>query len=355
MLIQKNINGVSLGASVTELKPKIQTRKKAGQPVVEVTKPAAETAKPARKKSVSKKKMVSAANAASAQDVTDYPIYQIYFSPSQIVHLDAAFTPLDNSNQDDPLREFAVFEKLANDARQKKVNLWGAMSWRFAEKTGLKGGELRQAIEQQPGFDLYYCNPYPEHEALYINGWQQGVVSHPAFTELCAAVLDAAGLDSREMGSVQPSKSFSVCNYFVASQAFWASYLPWVRGVIERARANLPAPLLRVLDSRMSDPTNQHPGATYWPFIVERLLPQFLRHSGSDLKVCKLVLPRTEARLNGHLLRLREMKDVAYRTRSHWMYACWLNYRNLYLIETFGKVWCKRFLPLISLSEAAFW
>jgi hypothetical protein len=354
MLIQETIDGVSSGASVAEVKRKSRTPGKAIKPVAEVAQPVVD-AKPVRKKSAPKKKMALAANDAPAQLATDYPIYQIYFSPSQIAHLDGAFTPLDNSNQDDPLREFAVFEKLAKDARQKKAALWGALSWRFAEKTGLKGGELRQAITQQPGFDLYYCNPYPEHEALYINGWQQGVVSHPAFTELCAAVLDAAGLDRRETSSLQPAKDFSVCNYFVATPAFWASYLPWVREVIERARANLPAPVLQVLDSRLSDPTNAHPGATYWPFIVERLLPQFMRAQGQQFKVCKLALPSVDARLNSHLQRLREMKDVAHRTRSRWMYACWLNYRNLYLMQSAGRTWCKRFLPLISVAEVEFW
>ncbi len=37
------------------------------------------------------------------------------------------------------------------------------------------------------------------------------------------------------------------------------------------------------------------------------------------------------------------------------MYACWLNYRNLYLMQSAGRTWCKRFLPLISVAEVEFW
>lgn len=311
--------------------------------------------KAARKKASTRRKASAAAPAAvQARPEEALPIYQIHFEPQQRAGLDPAFIPLDNAGHDDPLREFAVFERLGADEGLRVAPLWGALSWRFGTKTGLTGEALRQAIEQHPGRDLYYCNPFPEHEALYANGWQQGITSHPAFTELCTAVFKAAGLDVRELGAVQSSQAFSACNYFVGSPAFWSAYLPWVRGVLDRARAALPAPVLRVLDSRLSDPKKQHAGSCYWPFIVERLLPLFLRSAGQDLKVHKIALPAAEARLNPHLQRLREMKDVAHRTRSRWLYACWLNYRNLYLVQSAGPEWCKRFLPLVSATEPEF-
>jgi hypothetical protein len=281
-------------------------------------------------------------------------IHQIYFKADQRPGLDPAFVPLDNAGRDNPLREFAVFERLAAEAAQRQAPLWGALSWRFGQKTGLTGQALLQAIAAQPGQDLYYCNPFPEHEALYANGWQQGVSSHPAFTELCAAVFKAAGVDLAELRAVQHSQAFSACNYFVGSPAFWRAYLPWVRGLLERARAKLPPAVLRVLDSPLSDPRGLHAGSTYWPFIIERLLPLFLRQAGSGLKVHKLPLPAGEARLNTHLKRLREMKDVAHRSRSQWLYGCWLNYRNLYLLQTAGADWCKRYLPKISATELDF-
>ncbi|MDZ5461776.1 hypothetical protein, partial [Azohydromonas lata] len=282
------------------------------------------------------------------------PIFQIYFKEEQRPGLDPTFTPLDNAGRDDPLREFAVFERLAAEPALQRAPLWGALSWRFGQKTGLSGAALLKAIADKPGQDLYFCNPYPEHEALYINGWQQGVPSHPAFTELCTAVLKAAGLDEAELGAVQSSARFSACNYFVGSPAFWGAYLPWVRGVVDRARAALPAAVLRVLDSPLSDPKGLHAGSTYWPFIVERLLPLFLRQAGSGLKVHKIALPASEARMNVHLQRLREMKDMAHRSKSRWLYGCWLNYRNLYMLQTAGSAWCKRYLPKISATAFDF-
>jgi hypothetical protein len=318
------------------------------------TKAAAKADKATAPVKARKRAPAAAPDVAGARPEHAQPIYQIYFEPRQLDGLDPAFIPLNNAGHDDPLREFAVFERLAADEGLRLAPLWGAVSWRFASKTGLSGEALRHAIAAHPGQDLYFCNPFPEHEALYINGWQQGATSHPAFQELCKAVLNAAGVDEAEINAVQSSKSFSACNYFVGSPTFWAAYLPWVRGVLNRARPKLPAPVLRVLDSRLSDPKNQHAGSTYWPFIVERLLPLFLRSAGQGLKVHKLSLPAAEARLNTHLQRLREMKDVAHRTHSRWLYACWLNYRNLYFLQTAGPYWCKRNLPMITATEFDF-
>ena len=282
-------------------------------------------------------------------------IFQIYFEPHQLDGLDSKFTPLNNEKYADPLREFSVFERLAERKALLKVSLWGALSWRFGSKTGLTGQAFHQAIDQNPGFDLYYCNPFPEHEALFANGWQQGITAHPAFNELCRAVIEAAGQDTKVLTAIQPSVSFSACNYFVACPEFWASYLPWVRSFVNRARANLPSPVLSVLDSPISDPRNLHAGSTYWPFIIERLLPLYLKSTGQKFKTHRLSLPANEARLNSHLLRLREMKDVAHRTQSPWLYACWQNYRNLYLLQTSGREWSSKYLPLINPVEVVFW
>jgi hypothetical protein len=104
----------------------------------------------------------------------------------------------------------------------------------------------------------------------------------------------------------------------------------------------------------MADDRNLHPGATYVPFIVERLFPVFMRSEGKDLKAYKIALPERERELNVHLKLLREMKDVAHRTQSAWLAACWVNYRNLYLSQTNGKAWCEKYLRNITPTEVRF-
>lgn len=293
--------------------------------------------------------------AVAVPEVSKYSIHQIYFKPEQLAGLDPSFIPYDNGASTDLLREFTVFEKLATEHAKKQDVLWGALSWRFEEKTGLKGSDFLKMIEDKPGHDLYYCNPYPENEALYLNGWQQGSVSHPALIELCSAIFSVTELDKRDLHSIQPSVAFSACNYFVGTAKFWDSYVPWVRSIIDASRSKLPEAVLHVLDSSLSDPSFRHVNSTYWPFLVERLLPLFLRKMGNELKVCKLPVPRSESKLSVHLQRLREMKDMACKTRSRWLYTCWLSYRNLYMQQIYGREWCQRYLPSLTNAEAEFW
>ena len=275
-------------------------------------------------------------------------VFQIYFEPAQRAELEPAFVPYDNSASNDPLLEFAVFERLSRDEGVRLSALWGAVSWRFGRKTGLSGKAWLDEIASHPGFDLYFCNPEPENEGLYANQWHRGITAHPGFRELSSAVLVAAGHEAAHLDAVTPSSVTSSCNYFVGNAAFWSAYIPFVRGIVDSARRTLPPAVLAALDSSRGDPRGLHGGASYWPFIVERLLPLFLRGPGQGLKVCKVALPAADAKLNGHVKRLREMKDVAHRTRSVWLHSCWLHYRNLFLLQAAGKEWCKENLARIT-------
>ncbi len=115
------------------------------------------------------------------------------------------------------------------------------------------------------------------------------------------------------------------------------------------------APLLRdLLHSKVADDKGLHGGATYVPFIVERLFGYFMRTEGKDLKAFKIALPEREREINVHQKLLREMKDVACRTQSAWMAACWVNYRNLYLSQTNSKAWCDQYLRAITPTEVRF-
>lgn len=275
-------------------------------------------------------------------------VFQIYFDPAHRTELDSAFVPYDNSSSRDPLLEFAVFERLSRDEGVRLAPLWGAVSWRFGRKTGFSGKAWMDQITSNPGYDLYFCNPEPENEGLYANQWHRGITAHPGFRELSAVVLRAAGHDAAHLDAITPSSLTSSCNYFVGSSAFWAAYIPFVRGVVDNARRKLPADVLSALDSAQGDAHGLHGGVSYWPFIVERLLPLFLKGPGQTLKVYKVPLSAAEAKLNAHIKRLREMKDVAHRTRSLWLHSCWLHYRNLFLLQAAGKEWCKENLVRIT-------
>ena len=281
-------------------------------------------------------------------------IFQIYFEAWQRELLDPAFYPLDNSRGTSELMEFAVFEQLQKNPATQGSELWGAMSWRFGEKTGMIGSDWVKQITDNPGYDVYFCNPYPANEAVYHNMWLQGEVSHPSFIEVCKAFFVAAGLDDKELNAIHPSTSFSAANYFVATPKFWDIFIPFVKRVLVTADKKMPPAIRDVLHSKVADDKGLHAGATYVPFIVERLFPYFMHTEGKELKGFKISLPERERELNVHLKLLREMKDVAHRTQSAWLAACWVNYRNLYLSQTNSKAWCEKYLRPITPTEVRF-
>jgi hypothetical protein len=309
-------------------------------------KPAAEVKKAATKKTPARKSVASASIEAQ--------IFQIYFEDWQRPLLDPAMQPFDNRGVKSELLEFDVFERLAQDARLQDAKLWGAVSWRFGEKTGLTGADLLKQIHNAPGYDVYFCNPHIENESVFHNMWLQGLTSHPHFVHVAKAVFDAAGLDARELTAIHPSSSYSSANYFVATPKFWRSYLSFIRKVLVAADKKLSPELRKILHSNVADPRGLHGGATYVPFIVERLFGYFMRTEGKGLKAFKLTLPKAEAGLNVHQKLLREMKDMAHKTNSPWLAACWVNYRNLFFSQTRTKAWCTKYLRAITPTDVHF-
>lgn len=281
-------------------------------------------------------------------------IFQIHYADWHRPLLDPAFVPFDNCGVPDELLEFAVFENLAGSDRTDGATLWGALSWRFAEKTGMSGAELITAIEAAPGHDVYYCNPFPDLEALYHNLWVQGETTHQDFLSLVRPLLAAAGVAAEETMLVEPSTGFSTANYFIGSPAFWAAYIPFVRRIIAAVDRDLTPAVQAALHSTAGDARGVHGGATYLPFIVERLFPLFMRTDGAALSAHKVALPTAEAAMDVHLVMLRDLKDAAWRTRSPWLAACWANYRSLYLKQHHGKAWCGKFLRAITPTDIRF-
>jgi hypothetical protein len=119
-------------------------------------------------------------------------IFQIYYESWQRDLLDPSFAALDNSGLKSELEEFLVLERLAKSEHVKGAKLWGALSWRFTERTGMKSTDWVAAIQADRGKDVYFCDPAPVNEALFHNLWLQGEIAHPHFLEVCIAFFKAS-------------------------------------------------------------------------------------------------------------------------------------------------------------------
>ena len=279
----------------------------------------------------------------------DFSICQIFYKDEQRPFLDAAFRPLDNSGHDDEALEFAVFQRLYGGVGFEGADYFGALSWRFTEKTGLTGQALMEVVRSNPDVDLFYMNPFPHNEAIHQSLWLQGETAHPGFLEVCTAFFEAAGLETADLYRLLSSSEFSVCNYFVARPAFWKAYIPFVERCRVKAEVGMPPELCKRMHSAEGDWKGIHKGATYVPFIIERLLPVFLKSPGARaLKTQQIPLPAKESKLNDDLRELREMKDVAILARSDRILDLWREKREAYCRIYFSKEWCDRHMRLLN-------
>ena len=279
-------------------------------------------------------------------------IFQIYYESWQRDLLDPSFAALDNSGLKSELEEFLVLERLAKSEHVKGAKLWGALSWRFTERTGMKSADWVAAIQANRGKDVYFCDPAPVNEALYHNLWLQGEIAHPHFLEVCIAFFKATKLPLETLSAIVPGEQYATANYFVGTPRFWELYLPWVTELFKVANKNMPPKERDLMHAKAAE--GPHKGMSLMPFILERLFPIFMKTAGKDLSYKKIALPALDAQLNVHLRLLREAKNLAHSSKSAWLAALWVNYRNLYFIQTNGKDWCAKNLRRITPLDIKF-
>jgi hypothetical protein len=282
-------------------------------------------------------------------------LWQIYFKPEQAGILDPLFTPLDNISHHDEALEFAVFLRLQASGQTQPFGRWGALSWKFTQKTGMTGQGLLEAVHQAPDVDVFYMNPYPYNEALHVSPWWQGEVAHPDFLRVSVAFLTAAGLDSRICHRLTPGSEFSMCNYFVGTARFWERYLGFVERALALAEQHMPEDLRRKMHTADADWRGMHHQSTYVPFVVERLFGVFLHtEAGKGLKARQLPCPLGEAGMDAELTHLREAKRVALMTKSARVLQDWQRMRKLYFERRYGAAWCQRYLERVMSAEVLF-
>lgn len=204
-------------------------------------------------------------------------LYQSYYDNSQLPNLDSYCTPFDNTANEEPeFREYPLFKKIYEKEKDQD-NLWGLLSFRFEEKTLLKPKEFKDWIEQNPGHNVYYIDPFLDVSVSYPNLWVQGDRWHPGLYEYFFRLV---GPSAREL-KYHPD-DFVTCNFFVANNSFWQKYFNFVDGVIEKSKN----------DEKMNYLMFQHKvkyngkDVPYFSFIIERLLSLYF-HFNTDINKLK--------------------------------------------------------------------
>ena len=153
-------------------------------------------------------------------------IHQIYYRSEQTSELDPVFKPYFNALNPRPeWREFWVFREVFRTQVYQSSDYSGYLSWKFNRKTGISGSEFITFIEDNPGFDVYFINPFPANCIFYRNVWKDGEEHHPGILSFTQDVFRAVGYNINLSEMRNYSDTTLYCNYWVGNSVFWDKFM----------------------------------------------------------------------------------------------------------------------------------
>ncbi len=202
---------------------------------------------------------------------TNICINQIFFRPEQAARLDTAFVPFDNSRSNKPLQyEYGVMCDIHDRQLQLQAELTGVVSYKFVEKTRVSPADFLRWIDQNPGYDVYFINPFPHESYFGYNIWDHGENCHPGIISLAQEAIDATGAEINLSALPRSTKhNLLFCNFWVGTAAFWYKYMKFTRPLAEYMMSK---------PEKYFSAAKYHEGvhAPYFPFITERLFTTLL-------------------------------------------------------------------------------
>ncbi len=240
-----------------------------------------------------------------AAPVKEIKIFQIYYDAKTRSQLDPDFIPLDNSENSRPdwCEYWPIRKVLLNQTFDDDTYL-GFFSPRFAEKTGMTGKQVLDAVRAS-GEEVVSFSPFFDQGAIYTNPFLQGAVNHPGLMVTSQNVLTMLGIDLNlnELVCDQTTTVFS--NYFVARYSFWKKWL----GYVEKVIAVCEGPD-SVLKSSLVSSTTYRKGGEYEMklFVLERMVTVVMEELGIrsrigiDIGKAPMLLPGSRENLIGLLI-----------------------------------------------------
>jgi hypothetical protein len=207
-------------------------------------------------------------------------IHQIYYLERQRAFLDPAFIPYDNTENPRPQwAETHVFRKEYASRPCPAGSHVGYLSWKFGAKTRIPGQRFADFVNDNPGYDVYFINPFPIHARLFKSVWEQGEYYHPGITRFSQAVVRRAGYAFDLAGMINDGSTLLYCNYWVGNRTFWDKYMKLSGDVADVLLHGLTEAERAFLDS-FADHTQT---LSHVAFVLERLFSTLLLHD-PDIK-----------------------------------------------------------------------
>lgn len=195
-------------------------------------------------------------------------IHQIYFKEEQVARLDKAFIHYDNSlSENSHLYEFDVMLNLFKEKKLSDDDYLGVFSYKFGTKTNIKGEKFIRFMNDNPGYDVYFINPYPHYSYFYYNILEQGELWHHGLNAVCERLFKRIGvINDNSIIPRHSSKSLCFCNFWVGNKLFidlFYSIMVKIKCLMETDK--------EIKDMLLSTTFHANGSAPLFPFMFERL------------------------------------------------------------------------------------
>jgi len=273
-----------------------------------------------------------------------FRVRQIYFREDQKPYLCKKFEPYDNTRDKSEINwfEYGVIRSSYHEQFYASAKYTGVLSWRFSQKSGISGEEFLKFVRSNPGYDVYFINPFPEEELSYPNIWLQGEKSHPGLLKVFEKISARLSLNIKPQDLRFNPSEIAYCNYWLGNEKFWKKYIafsePFARVIENDAQ-------IRKL---VTTSANYHYPAPLLPFLMERLFSTML-HLDPDIKSFKFKYPPKI--LNAKFAaRIVQLESLLGESNAFKLGHSLLNHRLQFLKLVFRLIWQKVFRKKLRIS-----
>lgn len=153
-------------------------------------------------------------------------VHQVYFRDNQKNRLDPSFLEYDNSNVlHKDLYEYGPMLDIYERGIYKENDYTGVFSYKFNTKCNLSGKTFKEFVLANPGYDVYFINPYPQLSYFYNNVWEQGECWHPGLKKTANILLKKLNICNRiDEVPRHDIDLASYANFWIGNKFFWDSY-----------------------------------------------------------------------------------------------------------------------------------
>lgn len=213
-------------------------------------------------------------------------IYQLYFKEEQKQFLNPLHYHYDNTINLNPNdREYPLLKECYKISVNDDVKLWGAVSWNYKYKFSanelISDSCFLDYINDNPGYDVYFFNPFTNHVPIIYNVWEQGQWCHPHMITIMEHLFPLMGLRLDLLYKPQTRDTICFGSMCVGNKEFWDGYFELAEKFIQSID-KLPENVKELYNGSTNYVDNS---INYFSFIQERLMSLYLSMNEHRYKI----------------------------------------------------------------------